>query len=771
MPHNSIKLIPGVNTTKTLALNETGLSTSNLVRFLPDRAFQLGQSGPSGVSLVQKIGGWVTWISSALGSIIRNLHAWEDLNSNQWLAAGATAGLFAIEYSASSALITESGNVIVTEAATPNAPSYGLQAVAVALPTNITPQTVTTNPKPNYTVQSGVLLTEVNNTAPTGPSFGLVTEINTPNYPGYNFQVSTPSQTVTVIDTGSNTRVGDTVYVETQVSVGGGTIFGLYPINTVIDANTYQITVSYFPTSETINGGTLPLFSAAQNSGTINVYYPNHGYITGQTVTYIVPTVVGGLTIQGTYTVTNIYNAGVLDVNNYTITAGTLASATQSSTMNFGNVKNLYYYNLGPAGITSGYGLGRYGNGGYGVGESATGRSGTAITATDWSLDNYGQLLIASPRGGPIFYWQPLGPSQTALIFNNAPTANNGVFVAMPQRQLIAYGSTFTGQIDPLLVRWSDVGDPNLWTAASTNQAGSYRIPEGSLIIAAVQTPQQALFWTDESIWSMQYIGYPLVYSFNKIGSGVGAIGPKAVGVLNNIVFWMSPSQFNMLSPNGITNIPCTVWDVVFQNLNTDYAYNIRCATNSLFNEVTWYYPSTSSTSGENDSYVKYNINSQTWDYGYSTQTINVGRTAWIDQSVLGSPIGAGVDTYIYQHEIGNDAASGQNTYALTPSFETGYFALTEGDNMVFIDQMWPDMKWNDYNQSTSASVQITFYGTNYPGDTPTAYGPYTVTKSTEYISTRIRARLLAFSVSSQDLGTFWRLGNMRYRFQPDGKY
>jgi len=90
---------------------------------------------------------------------------------------------------------------------------------------------------------------------------------------------------------------------------------------------------------------------------------------------------------------------------------------------------------------------------------------------------------------------------------------------------------------------------------------------------------------------------------------------------------------------------------------------------------------------------------------------------------------------------------------------------------MVFIDQMWPDMKWNDYNQSTSASVQITFYGTNYPGDTPTAYGPYTVTKSTEYISTRIRARLLAFSVSSQDLGTFWRLGNMRYRFQPDGKY
>lgn len=770
MPHNSIKLVPGVNTTKTLALNETGLSASNLVRFLPDRAFQLGQTGPSGMSLVQKIGGWVTWVASSIGSIVRNLHAWEDLNSNQWLSAGATAGLYAIEYGVSNALTTEAGDTIVTEAATPNYPSYGLQDNSASVVNNITPQTVTTNPAPNYTIQSGILLTEAG--TPSHPSYGLITESGTPNYAGYNFQVSAPSQTVTVVDPGSNTRVGDSVYVETQVSVGGGTIFGLYPINTVIDFNTYQITVSYYPTSETTNGGNLPVFSAVLNSGTINVYYPNHGYITGETVTYVVPTVVGGLTIQGTYTVTNIYNGGVLDVNNYTITLPFQASSTQTATMNFGNVENLYYYDLGPAGVTSGYGLGGYGLGGYGVGQpTGVSRSGTPISATDWALDNFGQLLIAAPRGGPIFYWQPQGPSQTALIFDNAPTVNNGVFVAMPQRQLVAYGSTFTGQVDPLLIRWSDVGDPSIWNAASTNQAGSYRIPEGSLIIAALQTPQQALFWTDESIWSMQYISYPLVYSFNKIGSGVGAIGPKAVGVLNNVVFWMSPSQFNMLSPNGITNIPCTVWDVVFQNLNTAYAYNIRCATNSLFNEVTWYYPSTSSTSGENDSYVKYNINSQTWDYGYSTSNVSVGRTAWIDQSVLGSPIGAGTDTFIYQHEVGNDAASGPNTYPLTPSFETGYFALTEGDNMVFIDQMWPDLKWNDYNQSRSATVQITFYGTNYPGDTPTTYGPYTVTQGTEYISTRIRARLLAFSVSSQDLGTFWRLGNMRYRYQPDGKY
>jgi len=767
MPHNSIKLIPGVNTTKTMALNETGLSASNLVRFLPDRAFQLGQAGTSGMSLVQKIGGWVLWFVGAIGSIVKNLHAWEDLNSNQWLAAGATAGLYAIEYGSAGGLTTESGNIIVTETGTPSYSAYGLLANSPSINNTITPQTITTNPKPNFTLQSGILLTESSNTAPTGPSYGLVTEAGTANYPSYNFQVATPSQTVTVIDTGSNTRVGDVVYIETQVSVGGGTIQGVYPIASVIDANTYTINVSYYATSETTNGGTLPTFTSFANTGSITVNYPNHGYTGGETVVYVVQTVVGGVDIFGSYTVSSI-----VDANNYKIIAQNQAAFAQTATMNFGNVLNLYYLNLGPAGLITGYGLGGYGYGGYGIGQpSGSSRTGTAITATDWSLDNYGQLLIASPYGGPIYYWQPNGPSQTALIFNNAPIVNNGTFVAMPQRQIVAYGSTFNGILDPLLIRWCDVGNPNVWNASSVNQAGSYRIPEGSLIVAAFQTPQQALFWTDESVWSMQYIGAPLVYSFNKIGSGVGAISQKSIGVLNNVIFWMSPSQFNMLSPNGISNIPCTVWDVVFQNLNTAYTANIRCATNSLFNEVTWYYPSNSSTTGENDSYVKYNINSQTWDYGFSTPTLNVGRTAWIDQSVLGSPIGAGTDTYIYQHEIGNDAASGSTTVALTPSFETGYFALTEGDNMVFIDQMWPDMKWTDYGQTNSASLQITFYGTNYPGDTPTTYGPYTVTQSTEYISTRIRNRLLAFSVSSSDLGSFWRLGNLRYRYQPDGKY
>ena len=156
----------------------------------------------------------------------------------------------------------------------------------------------------------------------------------------------------------------------------------------------------------------------------------------------------------------------------------------------------------------------------------------------------------------------------------------------------------------------------------------------------------------------------------------------------------------------------------------------------------------------------------QCWDYG------TLGRTAWIDQSVLGPPIGAGSDNFLYQHEVGNDAYVGSQATAMASSAGSGYFALDQSaDNLVFVDQIWPDMKWGTYSGNPNATVNITFNATNYPGDTPIAYGPYTMTQQTEYISVRIRARLMQIVISSDDVGTFWRLGGIRYRFQPDGRF
>jgi hypothetical protein len=182
---------------------------------------------------------------------------------------------------------------------------------------------------------------------------------------------------------------------------------------------------------------------------------------------------------------------------------------------------------------------------------------------------------------------------------------------------------------------------------------------------------------------------------------------------------------------------------------------------------------------GEVNAYVKYNVALNQWDYGYQhcdCANVLVGRTAWIDQSVLGPPIGAAAATsvagqttgfYVYQHETSNDA----DGFPILGGFTTGYAALSEGDELIFIDQIWPDMKWGFVDQDKTATVQLTFYVTNYPGDVPRQYGPYAVTQQTQYLSVRMRGRLVSFSVSSTGLGSFWRIGAVRYRFQSDGRF
>jgi hypothetical protein len=275
--------------------------------------------------------------------------------------------------------------------------------------------------------------------------------------------------------------------------------------------------------------------------------------------------------------------------------------------------------------------------------------------------------------------------------------------------------------------------------------------------------------WTDIGLWSMQYIGQPYVYSFNEIGVGCGLIARKAAGSLNGVVYWMAPSNFYRLAGQGVEPMPCPLWDVIFQDLDTDNLQKIRVAVNSRFNEIAWYYPS-KSNGGEINAYVKYNAVLNTWDYG------SLSRTAWVDQSVLGPPIGADPSTlFLYQHETSTDAAGS----AMTPFLQTGYFAISEGDQKSYVDEVWPDMRWDYfsgtstayYGAPNSATVQLTFYVVDFPGQQPKVFGPYSVTQATKYISPRFRGRLVSIKISSDDLGSFWRLGNIRYRITQDGKY
>ena len=399
--------------------------------------------------------------------------------------------------------------------------------------------------------------------------------------------------------------------------------------------------------------------------------------------------------------------------------------------------------------------------GAYTSGGTITFTKYSSRTSKDWTLGSRGDILISCPKSGAIYQWQPGTGAISTSIIPNSPIANDGMFVAMPQRQIVAWGSTFNGVQQPLLIRWCDIDNYNLWIADVTNQAGSYIIPEGSKIVGGIQAPQQGLIWTDLSLWAMQYVSLPFVYQFNKVATGCGLIGQKAAGALNGEVYWMGFTQFFHYGSRGVAPINCPIWDVVFQNLNLAFVDNIRVAPNSNFGEISWHYPSINSINGENDSYVKYNTIISEWDYGL------LNRSAWIDQSILGYPIGTDSSGFIYQHETSPNA-DGQ---PMMSSFRTCFFQLSEAEYKIFVDQIWPDMKWGYFNGNQIASVQITFYVADYPDGPVTTFGPYTMNNTVTYLTPRFRGRLVSIEISSSDLNSFWRLGGIRYRLFPDGKF
>jgi hypothetical protein len=288
--------------------------------------------------------------------------------------------------------------------------------------------------------------------------------------------------------------------------------------------------------------------------------------------------------------------------------------------------------------------------------------------------------------------------------------------------------------------------------------------------VQCIQGPQQGLIWTDLGLWAMQYVGPPYTYQFNELGTGCGLIGRKAAASMGGVVYWMGQSQFYKLSGAGVESVACPIWDVIFQDLDTDNFDKIRIAPNSRFNEISWYYP-TKSNGGEINAYVKYNITLNQWDYG------ELSRTAWINESVLGPPIGAGIlpggtDNWIIQHETSSDAVDVNNQpYPMASSFQTGYFALSDADLKMFVDQVWPDMKWGYFAGNQDANVQLTFYYTDYAGQDPSYTQTFNLTQSTTYVTPRMRGRLVSIKIDSNDVGTFWRLGNVRYRVQQDGKF
>lgn len=359
----------------------------------------------------------------------------------------------------------------------------------------------------------------------------------------------------------------------------------------------------------------------------------------------------------------------------------------------------------------------------------------------NWFLDNFGEYGVFVPENGAVYIYTPPVPSNglvMAEVIETGPQINTGMFVAMPQAQILCFGSEATlggGVQDPLLVRWCDAGDYTVWTATSTNQAGSYRLSRGSRIVGGIQAPQSALLWTDIDLWSVQYAGPPLVYSFQMIGSGCGLVSPKARCVQGRNTYWMGKRGFFVFGDSGVVPLPCSVRDAIFNNLDESQINKVHAGSNSSANEIMWFYPSISGGTGEIDSYVKYNTIQQCWDYG------QLCRTSWYDESVWGTPIGADQNFRIQQHEMGynDDGAPMVGAFA-----ETGYSRLSEGEEIMFMREIMPDMKFIGDGEG---AVTVSVYTRTTPNSPTNMVGPFTATDETARMTVRARARLIALRI------------------------
>jgi hypothetical protein len=393
---------------------------------------------------------------------------------------------------------------------------------------------------------------------------------------------------------------------------------------------------------------------------------------------------------------------------------------------------------IADAATKTGYGYSTYGNFAYGVQRPDT---GTVTPATTWSLDTWGEYLVAcSDADGKLYEWQ-LGFSTPTLAaaITNAPTGCNAVMTTA-ERFVFALGAGG----DPRKVQWCDQENNTVWTPAATNQAGSFELITIGSLKAGKRVRGVNLLFTDVDVHVGTYIGLPYVYSFEKAGSGCGLISSQSVAAIDTAAIWMSNSGF-WVYDGYVKPLACDVGDYIFQNINANQVSKVYAVHNSKYGEIIWFYPS--NASNENDSYVTYNYRENHWAIG------SLSRTAGTDRGVYLNPLMVSADSYIYEHEVGFAYDS------VAPFVESGPVEIQPGENIMNVRQLIPD-------EQTLGEVVVSFKTRMYPTATETTYGPYSASEPT---SVRFSARQVKIRYTGAVLGD-WRVGLNRLDVLPAGK-
>ena len=505
----------------------------------------------------------------------------------------------------------------------------------------------------------------------------------------------------------------------------------------------------------TIDGTNRGFYTVASQT-TIIVSVSSHGAETGDFVTFTSSTSIGGnQDLSG-----KTFAVSVINAHRFHFETTTAAQSTQNDV---GTATLKYLLPTGTATAITNLG---YGAGVYNAGASTTGirawnqpasASNIITRNTQWSLDTFGEDLIACRRGGRIYKWETTIESDPdrATFISASPSVNNSILVSPNDRHLISFGSTEfgTGNFNPMLVRWSDQNNYDNWTPAKTNSSGENILTDGTEIVGAVRSRNAINIWTDNAIWLMTFTGPPFFFRFQPGGTNCGLIGPHAAVDFDGVAIWMGQDNFYAFD-GQVRNLDCTVRRFIFDNFNRNAEDKVFAGINSEFKEIIWLYCSASSD--EPDKYVLYNPLEKTWSFGTTIYT------TFEDKDVFGNTLTTDVSSFLVDNEpAGIFTANGE---AQNSFIESAAFDIEDGNEMMFMDRLIPDFTLNNGN------LQFSIVAQNFPVNDAQTKGPFTITPATKKVDLRARGRQAIVRVSCDGTGgTEWRYGSLRLSLQEDG--
>ena len=702
MPLTKLSFKPGIVSDITSYSNEGGYVDGDKIRF------RLG--------FPEKIGGWVKATGNTYQGTARSIHNWSALDGSNYLGLGTTFKYY-----------IEEGGVF----------------------NDITPDRATTTN-------------------------------------GITFAATNGSATITVTDSAHSGVEGDFVVIAGAVSLGGTITAEVlnqeHQLVTVPNANTYTIIVSVAANgSDTGNGG----------SGVDGVYQINTGLDTTVGGTGWGAGLFSGMTTTALQTQLNeaLDNSETaIDVDDETgmntaadvilvdeelmLVAATADDDTMTVTRGHSGTTAVAHDDNTLVRLVKGNALAADDFSGWGV--AASGGVTTTSELRIWTQDNFGEDLLINPRDGAIYYWDKSSNLSSRAVeistiggASNTPTIAKQILVSDQDRHVIAFGTNPLGDTvqDPLLVRFSSQESLVDWTPTATNTSGDLRLGGGSEFIQAVETKQAVLIFTDKTLHAMKFIGPPFTFGLQELSKNITIISPKAAVPVDDVVYWMGQDTFYVYGGGQTQQLPCTVKDKVFLDINDEQSEKVYAGVNSEFGEITWFYPSAGSSS--NDRYVIFNYNDKTWYFG------TMPRDVWLDRGLRKNPVAAS-GGYLYNQETGFDADGS----AMSSFVESAPIDMGDGEKFSFIKRIIPDITFSGSTALSSPNATFTIKARNFPGadfndsntGTTTRTSTSPIEAFTEKLDVRVRGRSFALRVASDALGSKWKLGSPRIDIREDGR-